>query len=196
MHPLFAGFHGVDLYAVGRALGFIVHAEAGRGGLPNALTHEQVGRLSSGGDLEDYLYAGGWNAPAAHCQLFVKPLTHLAGELWRVGLEADKGVVKLSAMKPCPFCAGPPVAIVSSCPDGEAPELSTYGEDGLAVEATVFCHECGSQGPEVEDVIFDRADFQSIRERAIALWQARDMRHAPLYVASLCAVKPVSLACP
>jgi hypothetical protein len=74
---------------------------------------------------------------------------------------------------------------VGAYPSGAAAELDDYGDDGLSVEAVVFCHECGAQGPEVEDVIFDRAGYQAVRARAVSQWQARDARHAPLYVASL-----------
>lgn len=86
MHPLFAGFEGASLYAVGQALGFAVHAESGLGALPPQLPAGHRERQLPGADLHGFHYAGGWEAPAAHCLLFVKPLTALASACWLVGL--------------------------------------------------------------------------------------------------------------
>lgn len=185
MHPLFAGFDGFSLYAVGQALGFAVHAESALGPLPAELPTHQSSRQLPGGDLAGFYYAGGWEAPGAHCMLFVKPVTALALACWAAG--SDQGVqgAASSALKACPYCSGPPSVSVGAYPSGAAAELDDYGDDGLSVEAVVFCHECGAQGPEVEDVVFDRAGYQAVRARAVSQWQARDARHAPLYVASL-----------
>ena len=85
-HPLFAGFHGVDPYAVGAALGFAIHVEAALGVLPAALNPVQRSRMDHGGDLVGFQYAGGWQAPGAHCLMFAKPLTPVAAKLWQAGL--------------------------------------------------------------------------------------------------------------
>lgn len=85
-HPLFAGFHGVDPYAVGAALGFAIHVEASRGVLPATLNPAQRSRMDHGGDLVGFQYAGGWQAPGAHCLMFAKPLTPVAAKLWQAGL--------------------------------------------------------------------------------------------------------------
>lgn len=188
MHPLFAGFDGFSLYAVGQALGFAVHTESALGLLSEVLPADQANRLLPGADLAGFHYAGGWDAPGVHCLLFVKPLTPLAVVCWEAG--ANKGVQAEGALKPCPFCSGPPVAHVGAYPSGSAPELEGYGDEGLSVEAVVFCHECGAHGPEIEDVIFDREGYQDVRHRAVSQWQARDARHAPLYVASLKPIPP------
>ena len=86
MHPLFAGFEGASLYAVGQALGFAVHAESCLGALPLQLSGEHQARQLPGEDLAGFHYAGGWEAPAAHCLLFVKPLTAFASACWLAGL--------------------------------------------------------------------------------------------------------------
>jgi len=86
MHPLFAGFEGASLYAVGQALGFAVHAESGRGALPSQLSAGHLERQRPGADLHGFHFAGGWEAPSAHCLLFVKPLTAFASACWLVGL--------------------------------------------------------------------------------------------------------------
>lgn len=85
-HPLFAGFHGVDPYAVGAALGFAIHIEATLGVLPASLNPVQRSRMDRGGDLVGFQYAGGWQAPGAHCLMFAKPLTPMAAKLWQAGL--------------------------------------------------------------------------------------------------------------
>ena len=85
-HPLFSGFHGASPYAVGDALGFAIHVEAELGKLPASLNPEQRARMDRGGDLAGYQFAGGWNAPGAHCLMFAKPLTVVAAKLWQAGL--------------------------------------------------------------------------------------------------------------
>lgn len=86
MHPLFSGFAGANLYAVGQALGFAVHAECGRGALPAWLSVEHRRRQLSGEDLAGFHYAGGWEAPGAHCLLFVRPLTAFAQTCYLAGV--------------------------------------------------------------------------------------------------------------
>ncbi|MGH8073701.1 MAG: Lar family restriction alleviation protein [Lysobacter sp.] len=83
----------------------------------------------------------------------------------------------------CPFCDGPPVPIVQNdTPNGgAAPVQSDYGDEGLPARAFVFCHECGAEGPGADDVLFDAADYQSLEQQAVRLWQERNRRHRPLY---------------
>lgn len=88
-------------------------------------------------------------------------------------------------LKPCSFCGGPPVPFVQLADQGfgSAPRLDSYGDDGLAVETFVSCHECGARGPIHEDDIFDASDYDSALEAGVDLWQSRDERHAYLYLA-------------
>lgn len=89
-------------------------------------------------------------------------------------------------MRSCPFCAGPPVAFVKNSlyPCGAAFEQDDYGDDGLNVEAFVFCHECGANGPSYDTLIFDRSEYVLARDAGIALWEQRDTRHQSLYDAN------------
>lgn len=84
-------------------------------------------------------------------------------------------------LPPCPFCEGPPCPFVQNGDSGAAPSLDDYGDAGLEVCAFVFCHECGSQGPEVEEVIYDRDDYFNVERAAVELWCRRDNRHRDLY---------------
>ena len=183
LHPLFAGFNGACPYAMGAALGFAIHVEAVRGALPSVLDPLQRARTGEGGDLAGFQFAGGWGAPGVHCLMFAKPLTRLAAAWWRAGVsEAEASAA--SALKPCPFCAGPPVAYVYRWPHDLLKEQDDYGDDGVSVEAFVSCHECGASGPEFEGVIYDRADYLSAIEQGKAMWNGRDDRHISLYLAS------------
>lgn len=89
-------------------------------------------------------------------------------------------------MKPCPFCEGPPVAFVKNglYPYGAAPKQDDYGDEGLNVSGLVFCHECGANGPEHDDLIFNKQDYDRALQAGIALWEGRDSRHRSLYDAS------------
>lgn len=182
-HPLFAGFKGESPCAVGAALGFAIHVETALGALPATLDPLQRVRLHEGGDLAGFQFAGGWGAPGAHCLMFAKPLTRMAATLWRAGEDAVSAD-QLGELKPCPFCAGPPVAYIYRWPHDLLHEQEDYGDDGVSVEAFVSCHECGSGGPEFEGVIYDRADYLDAIEQGKALWNARNARHACLYVAN------------
>jgi hypothetical protein len=93
---------------------------------------------------------------------------------------ADRMPVRLS---PCPFCEGPPVPIVQKQFDGGgyAEPRDEYGYGGWDVRAFVFCHECGSDGPDVTGTIYDRADYAAIERQAVGLWQRRDNRHRSLF---------------
>jgi Lar family restriction alleviation protein len=74
--------------------------------------------------------------------------------------------------RPCPFCGGPPV--LYSRMDGDPPECA---------EAYVFCHECGAQGPTVDD-FWDVAIDPTQKDMGIAAviaWNKSDGRNANLY---------------
>jgi len=86
VHPLFAGFVGVPIDRVGKALGFQLHAEARPGALPPALPFADSDRLAADGDLAGYRFAGGWAADGQHCLLFAKPTTYTAERLWAAAL--------------------------------------------------------------------------------------------------------------
>ncbi|HCF3158030.1 TPA: Lar family restriction alleviation protein [Pseudomonas aeruginosa] len=99
--------------------------------------------------------------------------------------DVDEQITGQVLLKPCSFCGGPPKPIVTHAeyPFGAAPRMSDYGDDGLWVEACVFCHECGAQGPALQRNISDASDYDSVLEDAVDLWQNRDERHAELYQA-------------
>lgn len=105
IHPLFAGFSNASPHAVGAALGFVIHIETALGSLPAALDGHQRSRTREGGDLEGFLFAGGWEAPRVHCLMFAKPLTPMAKALWRVGVV--NAALVAGDHSPCPFCGGP-----------------------------------------------------------------------------------------
>lgn len=183
LHPLFSGFKGDSPYVVGAALGFAIHVETVLGALPSTLDPLQRVRMREGGDLVGFQFAGGWGAPGAHCLMFAKPLTRLAATWWRSGVEDDVPWVA-SALRPCPFCAGPPVVSVGEYSHGAVALLADYGDEGQAVEAMVHCHECGAQGPAIEETLFDQHDYQRVQQKAREQWQARDARHIELYLSS------------
>lgn len=79
---------------------------------------------------------------------------------------------------PCPFDGGP--AAVSHTRRGES-----IPEDGVVVDAYVWCHECGARGPRVEAFICDRAELWGLMTRAVELWNQRDERNIHLQTAEL-----------
>lgn len=89
-------------------------------------------------------------------------------------------------MLDCPFCGGPPVTIITTIfgKKQHVDRLVGYGDDGLSVEAHVYCHECGGSGEIVEDEIYDAESFDDVMLDAIGKWNARDKRHADLYASS------------
>lgn len=91
-----------------------------------------------------------------------------------------------SNLPPCPFCEGPPSVIVAKAfhPYGAA-ERGHYGCGGLDVDAYVFCHECGAQGPKHEDTIFCAATYDQAEQKGIALWTERTTKNRHLYDANL-----------
>jgi hypothetical protein len=85
------------------------------------------------------------------------------------------------SLLPCPFCEGPPVVIVQdSEKGGAAPVQNDYGE-GLWVKAFVFCHECGAEGPSLEELIFFGDEYDVAERGAVERWQQRDARHRDCY---------------
>ena len=76
-------------------------------------------------------------------------------------------------LRPCPFCAGPPVL---------------YCEDVIDPEAFVFCHECGAQGPTFDRTFENGGYLMTVaqcRVEAARLWNLSDRRHADLYEVGL-----------
>lgn len=86
-------------------------------------------------------------------------------------------------LPPCPFCEGPPSVIVakSFAPFGAVDPHEAIGCDGLDVDAYVFCHECGAEGPKHEDIIFHADDFADVEQKGVALWIERTAKHRALY---------------
>jgi hypothetical protein len=84
-------------------------------------------------------------------------------------------------LSPCPFCGGPPKVVVRNYRTGAVPEQEDYGQDGVYVEAYVFCHECGAHGSRHVDVIHGSEEWRAARGEAIKGWQQRDTRHRDLY---------------
>lgn len=109
-------------------------------------------------------------------------------KLWQHTDEASAAAVGAPSLehiklKPCAHCEGPPVPTVQLQlpPLGKAPRQEDYGDDGLAIDAYVFCHECGAQGPCVSEVIEDAQGYDDALAEAVRLWQQRDARHRDLY---------------
>lgn len=91
-------------------------------------------------------------------------------------------------MPPCPFCGGPPCPIVTKAdwPYGAAPFEDDYGDEGLAVEAYVFCHECGAQGPKTDWTTIDtKEDYLAVEREGVLNWCRRNSRHLGLYECGL-----------
>lgn len=84
---------------------------------------------------------------------------------------------------PCPFCAGPPIPIItrSITLGGGVFPAHEVGENGLDVTAYVFCHECGANTELVDDRIYDLEEAEKLKAQAVALWNTRDARHIDLY---------------
>lgn len=84
---------------------------------------------------------------------------------------------------PCPFCEGPPSPICTRylAPHGVFPDSELEGDDGLQVEAYVFCHECGAQGAALDDIAFSVDECEKLTVRACELWNSRGTQHRVLY---------------
>lgn len=74
---------------------------------------------------------------------------------------------------PCPFCEGPPVVV---CYEGTA---------GDGSESHVFCHECGSQGPTIQDFVYSPEDLRALGTMAATAWNGRTNRSRDLYDSSV-----------
>lgn len=109
-----------------------------------------------------------------------------AAQIERVAADLREHGPDRVALKPCAFCGGPPVPFVQLASQGfgSAPRMDSYGDDGLSIEAFVYCHECGANGPTFEDDIFDASDYDQAMAEGVRLWQDRDGRHADLYEAN------------
>ena len=108
-------------------------------------------------------------------ETYVKPTVHALNNLSQLTLP------------PCPFCEGPPSVIVAKAdyPYGDAPKLNDYGADGLDVEAYVFCHECGADGPKHEALLYDEDSYDAAERDGAELWISRTNKHRDLYDAGL-----------
>lgn len=82
-------------------------------------------------------------------------------------------------LSPCPFCQGPPVPFASSMRHGF--KFSDETGDGVIVDAYVFCHECGAQGPHMDAFLYEPEEVPELVERAVAAWQERCAKHRGLY---------------
>lgn len=70
----------------------------------------------------------------------------------------------------CPFCGGPPVLDATKMIAGDV------------VSAHVWCHECGAQGPKMNDYSGDNAnDVAELRRQAIEAWNLRNDRHRGMF---------------
>lgn len=89
-------------------------------------------------------------------------------------------------LTPCPFCEGPPcLTTVRAIGGGVFPDSELEGDNGLFVKSSVWCHECGAEGPHVDGIAFSRTDCHELEKQAADLWQNRDGRHRELYDANL-----------
>src|SRR5882762_6151969 len=93
---------------------------------------------------------------------------------------------------PCPFCAGPPVLITRWTYDDCLPQhgpMPLPHEHGIHVTAFVFCHECGSEGPDSHDfdhssICCEKEEVPGVERRAVENWNRRDTKNADLYAAN------------
>ncbi|MED5608519.1 Lar family restriction alleviation protein [Pseudomonas sp. JH-2] len=90
--------------------------------------------------------------------------------------------IEPSELPPCPFCEGPPSITVQSFElRGPVYRQAFYGCAGVDIDAYVFCHACGAQGPQYENVIFHEVDYLSAEVEAARLWIERSAKHRDLY---------------
>jgi hypothetical protein len=84
---------------------------------------------------------------------------------------------------PCPFCEGPPVPIALDIVAKRVIYEGWGDDEGTTVEAYVFCHECGAQGPRHDKFIHDHEDAMQLTSKAVEDWNAagRNNRHRRLY---------------
>ena len=81
------------------------------------------------------------------------------------------------ALKPCPFCEGPPTDHIEI-------DYKQIPADCAYANAFIFCHECGAQGPRAEGVVCNQEDGEELINQAKELWHKRDNRHRYLYDSS------------
>lgn len=87
-------------------------------------------------------------------------------------------------MLPCPFCGGPPVAMVRDRTTTRPAELMTeaeYPDQGQFVAASVFCHECGAEGPAHECFLYSPECYHEAEQQGAKLWNRRDSRNEAAY---------------
>lgn len=72
-------------------------------------------------------------------------------------------------------------AVVRVIGGGVFPDSEMDGDDGLFARSHVFCHECGAEGPSVDDVVFSRDECDELERQAVDLWQKRNSRHRDLF---------------
>jgi hypothetical protein len=83
------------------------------------------------------------------------------------------------SLSPCPFCQGPPVPV---CVDTiERRVFACIPEQGRSVDAYVFCHECGAQGPECGGWVYDLTECDALVMQAITGWNDRHARNRDLF---------------
>jgi hypothetical protein len=64
--------------------------------------------------------------------------------------------------------------VLNDSPDrGEVLRLDDYGDDGVAVEAFVFCHMCGARAAKFETTLFSAEDYDDALATAERLWEDR-----------------------
>lgn len=96
-------------------------------------------------------------------------------------------------LPPCPFCGGTPTPFVKGFNRdggrrmGACERLDDYGDDGLMAEASVYCHDCGVEGPIAEETIYVGEDYDALLLEGIRLWSTRDQRNAHVYDANAAA---------
>lgn len=86
-------------------------------------------------------------------------------------------------LKPCPFCGGPPVPIVTRAgyPWGALYVKDIDLEEGTDADGYVFCHECGARGPCAEECVGGEASYKLLEAEGVRLWQERDDHNGDLY---------------
>jgi hypothetical protein len=83
---------------------------------------------------------------------------------------------------PCPFCGGPPCPFVGMSEGGAIPADVNW-DNGVAVEAFVFCHECGAESESIDGLCFNDDEPERLLPEAVKVWQDRSLRNFALYLA-------------
>lgn len=138
------------------------------------LTHLKAQAMSIDRSLAGLVYPGPESVPAEGTWLLE------SGERvgW-IGVDpaepgSDKTVLSAQVLA-CPFCGGPPCPFVGKAehPYGAVTKQDDYGDDGLLVQAHVFCHSCGAEGPMFEGTLFTRDDYLNAKQLGITYWNKR-----------------------